>query len=105
MHSRATVAEALRLRDEKGMGARRAARHLGLPLGTVHGWYQGRLPWHSRRSTSSGSRPSMCEKCEQREHRLGELGSDYVYLLACTWATGASRRIDAASTGFAFFST
>ncbi len=43
MHSRETVAEALRLRDEEGLGARRVARHLGLPVGTVRDWHAGRL--------------------------------------------------------------
>ncbi len=41
MHDRATVAEALRLRDEEGLGARKVAARLGLSVGTVRDWHAG----------------------------------------------------------------
>jgi hypothetical protein len=82
MHSRATVNEALRLRDEDGLGARRVARLLGLPLGTVRDWHAGKLPKHSRETEpGTGYRPSLCSACGQEEHRFDELGSEYVHLL------------------------
>lgn len=82
MHSRATVEAALRLRDEGGLGARRVARELGLPLGTVRDWHAGKLPWRSREAEpGAGRRPGSCTACGQEEHRFDELGSEYVHLL------------------------
>ncbi len=80
MHSRATVEEALRLRDEEGLGARLVARRLGLALPTVRDWHAGRLPRHSRLSSTGGSRPSTCPACGQ-PHRFDELNQAYVHLL------------------------
>lgn len=80
VHSRATVAEALRLRDQEGLGARRVAGRLDLPLGTVRGWLEGKLPRHSRPTSSDGG-PAICSTCGQSEHRLEELGPAYVHLL------------------------
>ncbi|HET6570648.1 MAG TPA: hypothetical protein VFG58_04070 [Solirubrobacterales bacterium] len=77
VHDRATVAEALRLRDEEGLGARRVARRLGLPLGTVRDWHAERLPLRARR----GADQPCCEACGQDKHRFDELGADYVHLL------------------------
>jgi hypothetical protein len=76
MHDRATVAKALRLRDEEGLGARRAARRLGIPVGTVRDWHAGKLPGHSQ----DGAGP-FCPRCSRNEHHFDELGRDYVYLL------------------------
>jgi hypothetical protein len=76
MHDPAIVAEALRLRDEEGLGARRVSRILGLPVGTVRDWHAGKLPAHSR----SGAAP-RCPRCGQPEHHREDLDSDYVYLL------------------------
>lgn len=82
MHGRAIVAEALRLRDEEGLGARRVARKLGLPLGTVRDWHQGKLPRHSRTLSRDGKPlPPTCPACDQDEHRFADLPSEYVYLL------------------------
>ncbi len=80
MHSQATVAEALRLRDEEGLGARRIARQLEVPLPTVRDWHAGKVPHHSR-PTGSGQRPVLCSICKQSEHRLEQLGPAYVHLL------------------------
>ena len=77
MHSRAIVAEALRLRDEEGLGARRvAASRLGLSVGTVRDWYAGKLPRHSRPIASPVyPSPSDCESCGHDEHRFAELAA------------------------------
>jgi hypothetical protein len=78
MHSRSTVVEALRLRDEEGLGARRVAHHLGLPVATVRDWHAGRVPHHSR--PVGGCNVARCSACGS-VHRLRELGPDYVHLL------------------------
>lgn len=80
MHSRAVVDEALRLRDEEGLGARRVARRLGLALPTVRDWHAGRLPRHSRLASCDGSYPDICSACGQ-PHRFDELNQAYVHLL------------------------
>jgi hypothetical protein len=54
MQSRATVPEVLRLRAEEGLGRRKAARNLGLPLGTGRDWHAGKLPQHSRELLRNG---------------------------------------------------
>lgn len=89
MHSQETVAEALRLRDEEGLGARRVAKLLGLPLGTVNDWHRGKLPWHSRRDRTTDRHPIVCPNCEQPEHHFGELGGDYVHLLGLYLGDGS----------------
>jgi hypothetical protein len=76
MHDPATVAEALRLRDDEGLGARRVAARLGLPIATVRDWHTGKLPAHSQ----AGAGPH-CPRCGQDEHRFHELDRGYVYLL------------------------
>jgi hypothetical protein len=82
MHDRELVREALRLRDEEGLGARRVAKRLGLSLGTVRDWHAGKLPRHSRPVTRDGSPiPPMCSRCDHGEHRFAELPAAYVYLL------------------------
>jgi hypothetical protein len=88
MHSRETVAEALRLRDEMGLGARRVSRRLGLPLGTVRDWHAGKLPWHSR-SAMGHRRPNVCEQCDRPTHRFDELGPAYVHLLGLYLGDGS----------------
>lgn len=77
MHDRATVAEALRLRDEEGLGAVRVANRLGLPIGTVRDWHAGRLPKHSRVRTPD----AVCSRCGNDRHDFGSLSAAYVYLL------------------------
>lgn len=81
MHSRATVVEALRLRDEEGLGSRRVAQRLQLPIGTVRDWHAGKLPWHSRPTPSGDSCPTICSTCEQPRHDFESLGAAYVHLL------------------------
>lgn len=89
MHSQATVAEALRLRDEEGLGARRVARHLGLSLGTVRDWHAGKLPWHSRPTPDGKRCPTVCSRCQQPGHSVGHLGPAYVYLLGLYLGDGS----------------
>jgi hypothetical protein len=82
VHSRAIVAEALRLRDEDGLGATRVARRLGLSLGTVRDWHAGKLPSHSRSTQRNGDPlPPSCPACGHHEHRFDRLPREYVYLL------------------------
>jgi len=78
MHSRTTVVEALRLREEEGLDARQVARRLGLSAGTVRDWHAGRLPRHSR---SGGASVAVCPRCGHSEHRFDDLGPAYVHLL------------------------
>jgi hypothetical protein len=90
MHSRETVAEALRLRDEKGQGARRVARRLGLPLGTVRDWHAGKLPRHSLTIQRNGEPlPELCDSCGQEKHSYEELPRTYVYLLGLYLGDGS----------------
>src|SRR6186997_3051733 len=62
MHRADLVREARSLRKQ-GLGARRVARRLGLPVSTVRDWHAGKEP--KRR----------------RAVEIGDLGADYVYLL------------------------
>jgi len=78
MHNQAIVAEALALRGE-GLGARRIARRLDLPVATVRDWLAGRVPNHSR-SSDGGVAAKLCGRCGQDAHRFDELQSEYVYL-------------------------
>ncbi len=88
MHSRATVKEALRLRDDDGLGARQVARRLGVPLPTVRDWHAGKLPRHSR-STDDGLALNTCPTCGQKEHRFDELGPAYIHLLGLYLGDGS----------------
>lgn len=82
MHSRATVAEALRLRDEQRLGATEVAQRLGISRGAVRDCYAGRLPRHSRRESVDGRPiPPACPVCNHDEHPFAELPREYVYLL------------------------
>lgn len=84
------VAEALRLRDEEGLGACKVARRLGLPVGTVRDWHAGKLPRHSRTTTRDGDPiPEACPVCDQNEHRFDELPRAYVYLLGLYLGDGS----------------
>jgi hypothetical protein len=87
MHDRATVAEALRLRDEDGLGARNVADRLGVSIGTVRDWHAGKLPAHSR----DGAEP-QCQRCNGADHRFGELPPDYAYLLGLYLGDGTISR-------------
>jgi hypothetical protein len=95
VHSRATVAEALRLRDEEGLGAVRVARRLGLSVATVRDWHAGKLPRHSRAVEPGTPVPAECPPCGHDEHRFSELPRGYVYLLGLYLGDGtisAARR-------------
>jgi hypothetical protein len=80
MHSQSTVAAALALRA-RGLGARRIARRLNLPLGTVRDWLAGRVPAQSRAWEPGSNAEPACEQCGHTAHRFGELAPPYVYLL------------------------
>ena len=80
MHNRHVVAEALRLHEEEGLGARRVARQLGLPVTTVRDWHAGKLPRHSCGSARETGTP-RCSECLGPAHRFSQLGSAYVHLL------------------------
>jgi hypothetical protein len=88
VHSQATVSRAIRLRDEEGLGARKVARRLGLPIGTVRDWHAGKLPWHSR-PTSTGKPRRVCPGCEQSDHSRDRLGREYVHLLGLYLGDGS----------------
>jgi hypothetical protein len=75
VHPPEVIAEALRLRTEAGLGARRVAQKLRLPVGTVRDWHAGRLP----RTGHTGERG--CPICGLEEHRFDELPPEYVFLL------------------------
>ena len=81
MHDRAMVAEALRLRDEEGIGARRVAQRLGLSVGTVRDWHAGKVPAHSRQLSPGHLVPPRCERCGHEQHRFADLPERYAYLL------------------------
>jgi hypothetical protein len=87
MHGRATVAEALRLRDEEGLGARRVARTLGVPLATIRDWHAGKLPAHSRPAVPGA--PPNCPRCGHHEHSFDQLPRIYVYLLGLYLGDGS----------------
>ena len=81
MHDRATVAEALRLRDEEGLGARRVAKQLRLPVATIRDWHAGKLPRHSLSLMAGEAVPPPCQGCGHDQHNFNELPERYVYLL------------------------
>lgn len=79
LHGPTAVAEALALRAE-GLGARRIAKRLNLPIETVRDWLARRVPAHSR-PTDGRSIPATCDRCGHKAHRFDELPPEYVYLL------------------------
>jgi hypothetical protein len=85
VHSFALVQEALRLRSEEGLGARRIAKRLDLPVATVRDWLAGRVPKHSL----DGSVTTTCIRCGWPEHQFDELGSDYAYLFGLYLGDGS----------------
>jgi hypothetical protein len=89
MHDQAIVLEAVRLREEEGLGARRVARRLRLPVGTVRDWHSGKLPWHSRPERNGGGCPTACSTCKQAGHSRDGLGASYVHLLGLYLGDGS----------------
>jgi hypothetical protein len=72
VHAQVTISRFLALR-ETGLGARRIARELDLPLSTVRDWAAGRLP----RKLLPGS----CATCGNPAHDFSGLPNSYAYLL------------------------
>jgi hypothetical protein len=68
MHSQVTVAEALALRAN-GLGARRIAKRLDLPVATVRDWLAGRLPKHSR--TTDGQPAALARERGELDALIG----------------------------------
>jgi hypothetical protein len=85
LHSGAVVAEALRLRDEDGLGARQVAHRLGIPLPTVRDWHAGKVPRNYRLAAEG----VICSSCGQNEHCVAELGPAYVHLLGLYLGDGS----------------
>ena len=80
MHGQAVVAQVLTLRQQ-GLGARRIAKQVDVPLGTVKDWLAGRLPSHSLSFDPTAVIEPVCARCGHPAHRFGELQPEYVYLL------------------------
>jgi hypothetical protein len=92
MHSSATIAEALRLRDEEGLGARRVARRLDVPLATVRDWHAGKLPRNALNLLNGHHAPAPCERCGHDRHPFAEFDERYVYLLGLYLGDGSISR-------------
>jgi hypothetical protein len=88
MHSRQTVAHALALRSG-GLGARRIARRMDLPVATVRDWLAGRLPNHSRNGAGPLASTASCDRCGHAAHAFDELPQAYVYLLGLYLGDGS----------------
>lgn len=80
MHSQATVQQALALRAQ-GLGARRIAARLDLPVATVRDWLAGRLPKHSAGNDGVRIPLLTCAACGHTQHDFDALPPEYVYLL------------------------
>jgi len=90
MHSRKTIAEALRLRERESLGAVRVARRLGLPTGTVRDWFAGKLPRHARDlDPCRGVIEPSCKHCGQSRHDPHALPASYLYLLGLYLGDGS----------------
>jgi hypothetical protein len=89
MHSQSRVEEAMALRQE-GLGARRIAKRLSLPVSTVRDWLAGNLPAHSRRGDRAA--PRRCDGCGLVVHEFELLTADYVYLLGLYLGDGCISR-------------
>jgi len=80
MHSQETVSHALEL-HRAGLGARRIAKRLDIPLATVRDWCGGRVPRHSLPDDSTGLIRPLCDRCGSSVHDFVNLSPAYVYLL------------------------
>lgn len=88
MHTRATVSEVLALRAH-GLGARRIARRMDLPVATVRDWLAGKVPRHSLGAPETLRVEPDCMACGQADHRFAELPAAYVYLLGLYLGDGS----------------
>lgn len=89
MHSRASVAEVLRLSDS-GLNNCEISRRTGVPRPTIRDWVRGKLP-HSY--AFAGEPPlARCDRCGDGEHRVEGLSSDYVHLLGLYLGDGSISR-------------
>jgi hypothetical protein len=83
VHSRETVAEALRLRSA-GLNNCEISRRIGVPRPTVREWSLGRLPRSCAgtpaRNQASGA-GAICSQCAGEAHRFDRLPAAYAYLL------------------------
>jgi hypothetical protein len=84
VHSRETVAEALRLISDRGLNHCEVSRRLGVARPTIRDWASGKLP-HSFAPKESlygrSCRGGICAVCGGDEHDFQRLSSAYVYLL------------------------
>jgi hypothetical protein len=84
VHSRETVAEALRL-AEQGLNNCEISRRIGVSRPTVREWVAGRLPHSFEQKHLLYGRPSdserSCPKCGAGEHRFACFSTAYAYLL------------------------
>lgn len=85
MHDRATVAEALRLR-EAGLNNCEIARRTGVSRPTIREWAAGRLPSSFRSSVTD---EGACSRCGGPTHAFARLGSEYVHLLGLYLGDGS----------------
>lgn len=84
MHSRETVAEALRL-TRQGLNDCEVSRQTGVSRCTVRDWRAGRLPHSFKRKRLLYGRPNglgpECRRCGGDEHRIDAFSTAYIYLL------------------------
>jgi hypothetical protein len=84
VHSRETVAEALRL-AEQGLNNCEISRRIGVSRPTVREWVAGRLPHSFEPKRMLYGRPNSserpCARCGAGEHRFERLSTAYAYLL------------------------
>jgi hypothetical protein len=95
MHSRETVAEALRLKSE-GLNHCEVSRRIGVSRPTIREWCAGRFP-HSFQSKPLlyGRRREQgpcCPCCGSEPHHFTHLSTAYVYLLGLYLGDGCTSR-------------
>jgi Homeodomain-like domain len=84
VHSRETVAEALRLAGQ-GLNNCEIARRTGVSRPTIREWAGGKLPHSFEQKSMLYGRPSdsarLCARCGAGEHRFNRFSTAYAYLL------------------------
>lgn len=92
MHSRATVAEALRLADA-GLNNCQISHRTGVSRPTVREWRAGKLPHSFRRRSELYGRQTTpgdpCLRCGSDDHQLDGLSTAYAYLLGLYLGDGS----------------